>query len=135
MRHGHTQNAVICGLRVGHVQRAQPLHVAGSTVWLLDVMLGGEGLAVAGEALGAKIGNALARRRRSMRIVARNAGHGVAGEALAFALLESLELADGANVVISTAGVHVVADEIGEIFAGTKFVKVPAGLFDGGIPF
>ena len=122
-------------MRVGHVQCAQSLHVAGSTVWLLDVVLGGESVPMAGEALGAEVGDALARRRRSMRIVARGAGHGVAGEALAFALLESLELADGANVVISTAGVYVVADEIGEIFTGTKFVKVPAGSFDGGIPF
>ena len=122
-------------MRVGNVQCAQSLHVAGGAVWLLDVMFGGEGLAVAGEALGAKIGNALARRRRSMRIVARDTGHGVAGEPLAFALRECFELADGANVVISTAGVYVVADEIREIFTGAEFVKVPAGLLDRGIPF
>ena len=65
-------------LRVGDVGGGGPGHMARGAIGLLDVMFRGEGIAMAGEAFGAIVGDALFRWRRGMRIVTAGAGHLVA---------------------------------------------------------
>jgi hypothetical protein len=91
-------------------------------VRLLDVMLGGEEFAVAGETFSAVESYLFRRRGREMRVVATGASQGVAGGALTLALRQGLELADGARAILSIASQNKIANKIGKVIARLELI-------------
>src|SRR5256885_12847157 len=107
--------------------RAARRHMASRAVRLFGMMLGVTRRVMACEAFSSEIVSAFFCRRRDVRIVTACARHGITARFLAFALGQSLDLADRPQGLIFPAGEQVVAHIVRKQVARTKVVSMTAG--------